>query len=102
MAPAHSCGLRRQDQLTISGAEKSRRKSIDGERGSRMGRRSNYRTLADFFSAMHQSALCVRMKMSPSETAREALSGSPSELTASNSNFGLAFSTNVSPEWLMA
>ena len=57
---------------------------------------------ADFFSAMHQSAFCVRMKMSPSETAREALSGSPSELTASNSNFGLAFSTNVSPEWLMA
>ena len=49
-------------------------------------------------SAMHQSAWCVRMKMSPLETASEALSGSRRELVANDSNLGLALSTKVSPE----
>ncbi len=58
MAPAHSSGLRRQEQFTISDAEKLQRKSIDGESGSRTGRRSNYRTRP------RAARACVRLRSS--------------------------------------
>ena len=50
-------------------------------------------------SLMHQRALWVRIKIAPSDTAGELIVGSPRELVASTSNFGLALSTNASPDW---
>ena len=49
-------------------------------------------------SAMHQRLLCVRRKIAPSEAARVELEYSPTELVASNSNFGPARNTFVSPD----
>ena len=49
-------------------------------------------------SAMHQRLLCVRRKIAPSEAASVELEYSPTELVASNSNFGPARNTFVSPD----
>src|SRR4051812_40354677 len=49
---------------------------------------------------MHQRCLCVRIKISPLETATDEFDIAPSSgLAASCSNFGAAFSTAVSEAW---
>ena len=73
------------------------RYSRRGTLGSRLLLKSSLAKRGDH-SAMHQRLLCVRRKIAPSEAASVELEYSPTELVASNSNFGLARNTFVSPD----
>ena len=68
-----------------------------GTLGSRLLLKSSLAKRGDH-SAMHQRLLCVRRKIAPSEAASVELEYSPTELVASNSNFGPARNTFVSPD----
>ena len=73
------------------------RYSRRGTLGSRLLLKSSLAKRGDHF-AMHQRLLCVRRKIAPSEAASVELEYSPTELVASNSNFGPARNTFVSPD----
>ena len=73
------------------------RYSRRGTLGSRLLLKSSLAKRGDH-SAMHQRLLCVRRKIAPSEAASVELEYSPTELVASNSNFGPARNTFVSPD----
>ena len=73
------------------------RYSRRGTLGSRLLLKSSLAKRVDH-SAMHQRLLCVRRKIAPSEAASVELEYSPTELVASNSNFGPARNTFVSPD----
>ena len=73
------------------------RYSRRGTLGSRLLLKSSLAKRGDH-SAMHQRLLCVRRKIAPSEAASVELEYSPTELVASNSNFGSARNTFVSPD----
>ena len=73
------------------------RYSRRGTLGSRLLLKSSLAKRGDH-SAMHQRLLCVRRKIAPFEAASVELEYSPTELVASNSNFGPARNTFVSPD----
>ena len=87
---------------SVAGTAARTKKSIPlysrrGTLGSRLLLKSSLAKRGDH-SAMHQRLLCVRRKIAPSEAASVELEYSPTELVASNSNFGPARNTFVSPD----